>query len=249
MGTTTLVTGAASGIGAAICRRLAAPGARLVMHTGTQHEKLERVATDCRERGAECVLMLGDLAQPDLAARLVDETVQRFGALDGLVANAGFADKRPLDALDDATLQRSLDVMINGTFRLVQAAQPHLAVSGRGRVVAISSFVAHVFRLGGIVFTASAAAKAGMEGLARSLAVQLAPRGITVNCVAPGYTQKDPGAHAAIDPEGWKRVVAQIPMGRLGQPDDVAAMVCHLLSPDAGYVTGQTIHVDGGLTL
>jgi len=113
----------------------------------------------------------------------------------------------------------------------------------------VSSFVAHVFRFGGGGFPASAAAKAGLEALARSLAAQLAAAGVTVNCVVPGYTRKDEGAHAALDPAGWQRAIDRVPLGRLGLPDEIAAAVAFLIGPDAGYITGQAIHVDGGLTL
>ncbi len=246
---TFLVTGAASGIGAAICRRLAGPGANIAVHTGTQRDKAEAVAAACRAKGAQTLVITGDLGAEAIPAGLVAATVKRFGGLDGLVANAGFADKRPLADLDDAILDLSLDVMVKGLYRLSKAAQPSLIASKRGRIVAVSSFVAHVFKLQGTVFTATAAAKAGLEGLARSMAIQFAPHNVTVNCVVPGFIQKDPGAHAALDADGWKRVIAQVPLGRLGLPDDVAATVCHLLSTDAAYITGQSIHIDGGLTL
>lgn len=246
---TFLVTGAASGIGAAICRRLAGPGANIAVHTGTHRDKAEAVAADCKAKGAQTLVITGDLATAAVPAKLVAATVSRFGGLDGLIANAGFADKKPLADLDDAILERSLDVMVKGLFRLSKAAQPSLIVSKRGRIVAVSSFVAHVFKLQGTVFTASAAAKAGLEALARSMAMQFAPHNVTVNCVVPGFIQKDPGTHAALDADGWKRVVAQVPLGRLGLPDDVAATVCHLLSPDGAYITGQSIHVNGGLNL
>ncbi|MFN0301205.1 MAG: SDR family NAD(P)-dependent oxidoreductase [Burkholderiales bacterium] len=246
---TFLVTGAASGIGAAICRRIAGLGANIAVHTGTQRDKAEAVAADCNAKGAQTLVITGDLANASVPAALVAATVARFGGLDGLIANAGFADKKTLADLDDAILERSLDVMVKGLFRLAKAAQPSLIASKRGRIVAVSSFVAHVFKLQGTVFTASAAAKAGLEALARSMAMQFAPHNVTVNCVVPGFIQKDPGTHAALDADGWKRVVAQVPLGRLGLPDDVAATVCHLLSPDAAYITGQSIHVNGGLNL
>lgn len=246
---TFLVTGAASGIGAAICRRLAGPGANIAVHTGTQRDKAEAVAAVCRAKGAQTIVITGDLGAEAIASQLVAATVARFGGLDGLIANAGFADKRPLADLDEKIFERSLDVMVKGLYRLSKAAQPSLIASKSGRIVAVSSFVAHVFKLQGTVFTATAAAKAGLEGLARSMAMQFAPHNVTVNCVVPGFIQKDPGAHAALDAEGWKRVIAQVPLGRPGLPDDVAATVCHLLSTDAAYITGQSIHIDGGLTL
>jgi 3-oxoacyl-[acyl-carrier protein] reductase len=244
-----LVTGAGSGIGAALCRRLAAPGTRLLIHTGRRRERAEAIAAECAAKGALCHVEIGDLAEPATAARLVDAAEAQFGGLDGIVANAGFADKRRFGALDEAALERSLAVILKGFFRLADAARPLLLKSPAGRIVAVSSFVAHVFRFGGDGFPASAAAKAGLEGLARSLAEQLAPHGITVNCVVPGYIRKDPDAHAALDPAAWERAKARVPLGRLGTPDDVAAMIAFLLGADAGYITGQAIHVDGGLTL
>jgi len=246
---TILVTGAGSGIGAAICRRVAASGINLLVHTGKRRERAAEVAADCTTKGALCQVETGDLAEPATPRRLVAAAVERFGGLDVLIANAGFADKRPLGALDDAGLERSLAVITTGFFRLCDAARPHLLAAHAGRVVAVSSFVAHVFRFDGEGFPASAAAKAGLEGLARSLAAQFAASGVTVNCVVPGYTRKDDGAHAALDPTGWQRAIARVPLGRLGLPDEVAALVGFLIGPDAGYITGQSIHVDGGLTL
>jgi 3-oxoacyl-[acyl-carrier protein] reductase len=244
-----LVTGAGSGIGAAICRRVAAPGIRLLVHTGSKRERAEAVAAECAKKGALCHVETGDLADPATPRRLVAAAAERFGGLDVLIANAGFADKRLVGELDDAAFERSLAVITTGFFRLADAARPLLLASAAGRIVAVSSFVAHVFRFGGGGFPASASAKAGLEALARSLAAQLAPSGITVNCVVPGYTRKDAGAHAALDPAGWQRAIDRVPLGRLGLPDEIAATVAFLIGPDAAYITGQSIHVDGGLTL
>jgi 3-oxoacyl-[acyl-carrier protein] reductase len=246
---TILVTGAGSGIGAAICRRVAAPNVNLLVHTGSKRERAESVAAECAEKGALCQVEIGDLADPATPRRLVAAAVERFGGLDVLIANAGFADKRLVGELDDAGFERSLAVITSGFFRLADSARPHLLNSASGRIVAVSSFVAHVFRFGGGGFPASAAAKAGLEGLAHSLAAQLAPSGVTVNCVVPGYTRKDAGAHAALDPTGWQRAIERVPLGRLGLPDEIAATVAFLIGTDAGYITGQSIHVDGGLTL
>jgi NAD(P)-dependent dehydrogenase (short-subunit alcohol dehydrogenase family) len=244
-----LVTGAASGIGAATCRRLARPDIRLMLHTGSRRAEVEAVAAECRAMGATCEVVLGDLASPAVPARLVAETTDKFGGLDCLVANAGFGDRRKIGEIDAAGFAKSLNTNLRSFFDLVTAALPWLVMSTTARVVAVSSFLAHEFKLGGDFFPASAASKRGLEGLAKSLAAQLAATNTTVNVVVPGYVRKDPGTLTALNDELWQKSVARIPMGRYGVPDDIAGLIAFLLGPDAGYITGQVIHCDGGLTL
>jgi NAD(P)-dependent dehydrogenase (short-subunit alcohol dehydrogenase family) len=239
-----LVTGAGSGIGAACCRRLAAPATAFLVHTRKNVEGADRVAADLRDHGAEAEVMLGDIADPAVPAALVARAMERFGGLDVVIHAAGFADKTPFAEASDAVFAKSLDAVLWGFIRLARAALPCLE---NGRIIAISSFVAHVFRTDVATFPASAAAKAAVEALVRALAVEAAARGVTVNAVSPGYTRKDPGAHAALTAEQWEAVTAKIPLRRLGTPDDVAAMVGFLASAEAGYVTGQVFHVNGGL--
>ena len=244
-----LVTGGASGIGAAICRAVAAPETAVLIHTRRNRSGAERVADEVRAAGAEAAVMLADLVMPDAAASVVQEAMSRFGRLDVLISNAGFADRTPFETLSDAAMTASVEGIQGAFFRLARTAIPHLRESAYPRIIAVSSFVAHSFRTDVATFPASAAAKAGLEALVRALAVELGQAGVTVNAVVPGFIRKDAGAHRAIDPAALAAQTARIPLGRIGLPDDVAAAVAFLASPAAGYITGQSLHVDGGLVI
>jgi NAD(P)-dependent dehydrogenase (short-subunit alcohol dehydrogenase family) len=243
-----LVTGAASGIGAAVCRRMAAPGVALLVHTRRNRDGADRVAAVAREAGAEAEVMLGDLSDAGVPAALVARAAEKFGGVDVLVSNAGFADRTRIEALTDEAFMRSSAAIQLAFLRLARAALPLLRGGIEPRVVAISSFVAHAFRPDVTVFAASAAAKAGLEALVRALAIELAP-GVTVNAVVPGFIRKDAGAHAAMDPEALRRQMEKVPLGRQGLPDEIAAAVAFLASADAAYITGQALRVDGGLVI
>jgi len=266
-----LITGAGSGIGAALARRLAAlriiapemsaastappaidtPRIALMLHArGADHEsrqRLAQVAAECSANGAACATVFGDLAERGAAEHVVHQTLATFGALDQLVANAGHAQRQTLQALDPDTLGAAFAAMPAAFAALLKRATPALETSKRGRVVALSSFVAHRYRADA-PFAATAAAKAALESLAKTAAAELAPHGVTVNCVAPGYTRKDRGPspdNAAV----WTHAAEATPLGHIAEPADVAALIAFLLSDEARHITGQVIHVDGGLTL
>jgi len=239
-GKTALVTGASGGIGGAIARALHRQGAAVLL-AGTRQGALEALAVELGERTR---VHAADLAEPAAADALVKDAETALGKLDILVNNAGLTRDGLAVRMKDEDWQKVLDVDLTAGFRLARAAMRGMMRRRFGRIIGISSVVGVTGNPGQANY---AAAKAGMIGLSKALAAEVATRGITVNCVAPGFIAS--AMTDALTPDQKERIAGTIPMGRLGVPEDVAASVVFLASDQAGYITGQTIHVNGGMAM
>lgn len=249
----TIITGASSGIGAATARVIAAPRESLLLHAkggdnGSKVALLERTAADARQAGAKAKVVVSDLSTDGAAAALVEICIQEFGQLNCVVSNAGFALAKPVGQLTREELDHSYSVITGAFLDLVTASLPYLKSAPVARVVAVGSFVSNQVP-GGRLFPATSAAKGALQAIAMSLAAQLAGEGITVNCVAPGFTEKESMGHSALSSESWEAAAAMTPNGRLARPKDIAYAIEFLLSGKASHITGQTLRVDGGLSL
>jgi 3-oxoacyl-[acyl-carrier protein] reductase len=239
-GKTALITGASGGIGGAIARGLAAQGARVGL-SGTRIGLLDDLAGEIGDRAQ---VFAGDLAQPGAAERLIDTATAGLGTLDILVHNAGVTRDGLALRMSDDDWARVLDVNLGAGFRLIRAALRGMMKKRFGRIIAITSVVGLTGNAGQANYVAS---KAGLTGLIKSIAQEVASRGITANCVAPGFIETE--MTAGLGEARRQAVLASVPAGRMGQPADIAPAVVFLASDEAAYVTGQTLHVNGGMAM
>lgn len=246
---TAIITGASSGIGAATALRLAKRFGGLILHARKSADALERIAAGARAEGAHVSTVLGDLKDPNIGAILVDAAVETFGRLDCVVANAGFPILKSFDEGTAADLDYAFRGNVFSFFSIAKAASPHLVRSPAGRIVAVGSFTSHVFRTDLRQFPMSAASKGALEIAVRNLALYFAPKSVTVNCVVPGLIEKESGTEDSISSEEMAESRARIPLGRPGRPVEVAAAIEFLVSGEASYITGQSLHVNGGLKI
>jgi 3-oxoacyl-[acyl-carrier protein] reductase len=237
---TALVTGASGGIGAAIARALHSRGAQ-VMLAGTRRDALVALATELGERAH---IGLANLTDPSAADRLVKDAEAAMGRVDILVNNAGITRDGLALRMDDQAWLAVIEVNLTAAFRLTRAALRGMVRRRHGRVIGITSVVAVTGNAGQANY---AAAKAAMIGMSKSIAAEIAGRGITVNCIAPGAIAT--AMTERLTAEQRSRLLGAIPAGRFGVPEDVAAGVIFLASSEAGYVTGQTLHVNGGMAM
>ncbi|WP_333706475.1 3-oxoacyl-ACP reductase FabG [Ottowia beijingensis] len=239
-GQVALVTGASRGIGAAIAQALAARGMK-VIGTATTEEGAGRISAALAAH-AGCRGAALDVNDAAAAEGLIDAIVKEHGALHVLVNNAGITRDQLAMRMKDEDWDAVLDTNLKAVFRMSRAVMRPMMKQRYGRIVSITSVVGASGNPGQANY---AAAKAGVAGMTRALARELGSRGVTVNCVAPGFIATD--MTAALGEEQQKALAGQIPLGRLGAPADIAAAVAYLASPEAGYVTGQELHVNGGM--
>ena len=238
-----LITGASRGIGRAIACQFAAEGADVAL-VATKADLLEAVAEEVRGSGRKVITLPVDLRNSEGVAEAVEKAKETLGGLDIIVNNAGITADQLLMRQKEEDWVRVLDVNLTGAFRVAKAACRHLMKSKHGRVINITSVVGLTGNAGQASYAAS---KAGLVGFTKSLAQELASRGVTVNAIAPGFIDTD--MTAALTPEQQAAITQRIPLGRMASPLDIAYAAVFLASDRAAYITGEVLQVDGGLAM
>jgi len=240
---TALVTGASRGLGRAIAERLARDGWRIAL-VARQASKLNEVRAVIEAAGGKACVHTADISDPQSADQVIAAVEKESGPLGALINNAGITKDGLLMRMDDADWSAVLDTNLTGAFRWIRAASRGMLKARAGRIVNIGSVVGLVGNAGQANY---AAAKAGLIGLTQSVAREFASRGITCNCVCPGFFDTD--MTSVLKEDMKSKVLTGIPLGRFGKPEEVAGLVSFLCGADAGYVTGQAWAIDGGMTM
>jgi 3-oxoacyl-[acyl-carrier protein] reductase len=235
-----IVTGATGGLGAQIARTLHAQGAALVI-SGTKKDKLDALA---KELGSNVHVIPCDLSNPESTLQLISESEKALGGLDILVNNAGLTHDGLMLRMSDEQWLKVLEVNLNAIFRLSREAIKSMMKQRHGRIINITSIVGVTGNPGQANYAAS---KAGLIGFSKSLASEIASRGITVNCIAPGFISS--AMTDVLSDKQREKILSEIPQGNIGDPQDIAAGVVYLASDEAKYITGQTLHINGGMAM
>ena len=245
-GRVALVTGGYGGIGLAVCHGLAAAGARVAI-AGRDQQKAERAADAIRAAGGEAFAVSFDAMQAAAVHDMTDRVAAHYGRLDVLVNTVGGNTKeQPAESATEAGFDEVLRLNLTSAMFQAQAAAKHMMANG-GKQVHIGS-VRGLLALRGRGFAAYCAAKGGLSILCKQLAAEWAPKGITVNVVSPTFVRTEQGARFLADPAFYQSVVSRIPLGRIGETDDVVASVLFFAAPASSFITGQTLYLDGGIT-
>jgi 3-oxoacyl-[acyl-carrier protein] reductase len=241
-GKVAVVTGASKGIGAAIAKHLAAEGASVVVNYASSREGADRAVAEIAAKGGKAVAVQANVAKQADIERLFAETNKAFGALDILVNNAGIYDLAPVGQITEELFHRHFNLNVLGLILTTQEALKHFGAQG-GSIVNVSSVVSTLSPAGNAVYNAT---KSAVDGLTRTFAKELGSRNIRVNSVNPGPVETE-GLHSTGVIDKIQGFAAVTPLGRIGQPDDIAPVVLFLASPDSGWITGESIYVTGGL--
>jgi len=243
-GKVAVVTGASRGIGRAIALKLAKEGAKVVVNYSGSQAKAEEVVAKIQESGGEAIAVQASVSQTEEVTTLMDTAVKTFGSLDILVNNAGITRDNLLMRMKEDEWDDVLDTNLKGVFLCTKAVTRQMMKQRAGRIINISSIVGVAGNAGQANYVA---AKAGVIGLTKTTAKELASRNILVNAIAPGFIETEMTDQL---PEDIKQgMLTQIPLAKLGQPEDIAKAVAYLASDDANYMTGQTLHIDGGMVM
>lgn len=240
-GKVALITGGARNIGRAISLSLAAGGATVMVNANTSREAGEETVAMITKAGGKAALYMADVTDPQQVEQLVAATVTRFGRIDMVVNNAAIRAETPFEKIPYEEWKRVISIVLDGAFLTTQAALPHLIKAGGGAVVNIGGLTGHK---GALHRSHVVAAKGGLAAMTKAVAIDLADKNITVNCVVPGTVETVRGLPGA--PPRPDHRVSLPPAGRRGAPEEIAAMVRMLCGPDARYITGQSIHINGG---
>lgn len=243
-GKVALVTGGAKGIGASIALELARAGASVAINYAGSEAAAKQVASEIEQLGQRAMIIQTNVADAEAVSEMVKQVIDQFGKLDILVNNAGITRDNLIMRMKEEDFDEVINVNLKGVFNCIKAVTRQMMKQRSGRIINISSVVGVLGNAGQANYVA---AKAGVIGLTKTTARELASRGITVNAVAPGFIETD--MTAKLGEEIRAGLMGQIPLARLGQPEDIAKVVKFLASEDAAYITGQTLHVDGGMVM
>ncbi len=243
-GKTAIVTGGGRGIGRAICLEFAAQGANVVINYAGNSEAAEKTAADCEALGAKAAIIKADVSKAEDVDAVFALAIEEFGKVDILVNNAGVTKDKLIMAMSEEDFDKVVDTNLKGAFLCMKAASKLMMKQRSGRIINMSSVVGVRGNAGQVNYAAS---KAGIIGMTKSLAKELAGRNVTVNAIAPGFMDTD--MTAVLSDKVKEAILGDIPMKKLGKPEDIAKTAAFFAQDEAGYITGQVICVDGGMAM